>query len=459
MAPAALSDERVIRTKGEPVLPAKSKQTKSLLEKAKTALEADHREAACKHFEAAFKSDPGATEAANFLFARAIAAKKWARAEEILRAHIEAKPEAENAYFMLGGLLDDLDRHREAAALYRQALDINPEDERYYLFLAAGLGRLGRRDEAAQVVSLGEGINFKLRHLYRMEQANPAYQERSYRIDKLFREVLTKSHDASLDAFEKDNPGVKISRIREAVWPLTEYRGFRYVHPRQRPTVFYIPGLAPRPLFNLGTFVWVMKLEVAFAAIRDEVLANLDPERDGPPELAEGARAPAEGSELEDKMSRGSPHLVRNGVIDAAAIKRFPKTWAALQEVPLVRVDGVPGEVLLARLEGGTHIPAYNGLSNHRLSVHLPIRAIEGCRIRVANRTHAWRQGRVLVFDDSFEHEIWNDGEETQIVLIFEIWHPSLSEDERRAVEKLFSDREKWHEGRALPPLESFGGS
>ena len=48
-----------------------------------------------------------------------------------------------------------------------------------------------------------------------------------------------------------------------------------------------------------------------------------------------------------------------------------------------------------------------------------------------------WEEGKVLVFDDSFEHEAWNDSEAPRVVLIFDIWHPDLSKGEVKLLDFL----------------------
>ena len=55
--------------------------------------------------------------------------------------------------------------------------------------------------------------------------------------------------------------------------------------------------------------------------------------------------------------------------------------------------------------------------------------------MRVATETVRWREGELIVFDDSFEHEVWNDSGETRIVLIVDFNHPDLPEKERKRQE------------------------
>lgn len=40
----------------------------------------------------------------------------------------------------------------------------------------------------------------------------------------------------------------------------------------------------------------------------------------------------------------------------------------------------------------------------------------------------------MLVFDDSFEHEVWHNGTSMRLVLIVDVWHPELTEHERRSL-------------------------
>eukprot|EP00300_Choanocystis_sp_HF-7_P010667 c17077_g1_i1.p1 GENE.c17077_g1_i1~~c17077_g1_i1.p1 ORF type:complete len:144 (-),score=34.38 c17077_g1_i1:20-451(-) len=60
------------------------------------------------------------------------------------------------------------------------------------------------------------------------------------------------------------------------------------------------------------------------------------------------------------------------------------------------------------------------------------------CGIRVGDEVRPWEEGRLLVFDDCFEHEVWNLSNEERVVLLFDLWHPDLSLDEQDAIEKMF---------------------
>ena len=75
------------------------------------------------------------------------------------------------------------------------------------------------------------------------------------------------------------------------------------------------------------------------------------------------------------------------------------------------------------------------GVSNKKLRAHL---ALFGCepsiRMRVDNETRSWEDGKVLVFDDSFEHEIWHHGSASRAIIILDVFHPDLDRAGRQFV-------------------------
>lgn len=59
-------------------------------------------------------------------------------------------------------------------------------------------------------------------------------------------------------------------------------------------------------------------------------------------------------------------------------------------------------------MEPGTHVAPHTGLTNARLRIHLGLSGLDGVWIRVGDEVRAWRDGRCIVFDDSFVHEVWH---------------------------------------------------
>lgn len=75
---------------------------------------------------------------------------------------------------------------------------------------------------------------------------------------------------------------------------------------------------------------------------------------------------------------------------------------------------------------------------NTRLIVHIPLIVPPGCRLRVGNEVREVQAGVPLIFDDSIEHEAWNDSGEPRAILLFEIWRPELTAVERAALTAMF---------------------
>ena len=87
--------------------------------------------------------------------------------------------------------------------------------------------------------------------------------------------------------------------------------------------------------------------------------------------------------------------------------------------------------MFFSRLEPKTRIPPHTGATNTRLIVHIPLVVPAGCGFRVGSETREWQPGTALIFDDTIEHEAWNDSDQPRVVLIFDIWNPLLTQAER----------------------------
>ena len=117
-----------------------------------------------------------------------------------------------------------------------------------------------------------------------------------------------------------------------------------------------------------------------------------------------------------------------------AHLARCPQTAAVLSALPQVDVPGRGPTAFFSLLEARTTIPAHTGVANTRLTVHLPLIVPPGCRFRVGGETREWRAGTAWVFDDTIEHEAWNDSDAARAVLIFDVWNPQLTSLERDLV-------------------------
>jgi len=110
-------------------------------------------------------------------------------------------------------------------------------------------------------------------------------------------------------------------------------------------------------------------------------------------------------------------------------LKLFPKTCELLESllpgaVAMAKI-GV-GEIILSAISPGTKLTPHCASSNVRLTCHLGLVCPEGARVRVGPDWGTWEEGRCIFFDDSYEHEVVNDGKSVRIVLLIRFWHPEL---------------------------------
>jgi aspartyl/asparaginyl beta-hydroxylase (cupin superfamily) len=98
------------------------------------------------------------------------------------------------------------------------------------------------------------------------------------------------------------------------------------------------------------------------------------------------------------------------------------------------RVAGRSPAAMFSILRPRTRIPCHTGVSNTRLVLHLPLIVPEGCGFRVGGETRQWREGEAWVFDDTIDHEAWNDSDKPRAILICDVWSPRLSAEERELI-------------------------
>jgi aspartyl/asparaginyl beta-hydroxylase (cupin superfamily) len=224
----------------------------------------------------------------------------------------------------------------------------------------------------------------------------------------------------------------------------------------QEPTNFYFPGLPQRAFYDLADFAWVPALVAAAPAIAAEVSAVLADRAGLAPYVEAPKDRPAKPHSLLGDPRWSAFHLWQGGQPVAANAARCPATMAALagltglaagtaEAIPVIA--GRSPMVLFSVLAPGTHIQPHNGMLNTRLICHLPLVVPDGCRLRVGNDTRTVRAGEMLIFDDSIEHEAWNDSDEIRAILLFEIWRPEISEAERRALTVMFESVTGYGEG------------
>ncbi|XP_072808011.1 aspartyl/asparaginyl beta-hydroxylase isoform X3 [Vicugna pacos] len=193
-------------------------------------------------------------------------------------------------------------------------------------------------------------------------------------------------------------------------------------------SLYNVHGLRAQPWWTpkeMGYTELVKSLERNWKLIRDEGLAVMD--------KAQGLFLP-EDENLREKGDWSQFTLWQQGRKNENACKGAPKTCSLLDKFP--ETTGCRrGQIKYSVMHPGTHVWPHTGPTNCRLRMHLGlVIPKEGCKIRCANETRAWEEGKVLIFDDSFEHEVWQDAASFRLIFIVDVWHPELTPQQRRSL-------------------------
>ena len=234
------------------------------------------------------------------------------------------------------------------------------------------------------------------------------------------------------------------SRFQESIDLIFGEKEIFYQEPRR----YYFPGLPQIQFYEREQFDWVSDFEARTQAIRQELLQVLEQKNQFSPYLQADSNHLGRYDEgLLNNDDWGALYLWEHGKLVEENASLFPETVAALQLAPMPFIDRQAPMALFSSLKPRTNIPPHNGVLNTRLICHLPIVVPEPCgALRVGNEQRRWREGELLIFDDSIQHEAWNHSAEQRVVLLFEIWRPELNEEERRLVTLLLAAVKEYYQ-------------
>lgn len=233
-------------------------------------------------------------------------------------------------------------------------------------------------------------------------------------------------------------PGQRPPRFQESVDILAGRR--RPVLELQRPGGYYFPGLPQRRYYERSEFDWAPRIEAEAPRMREELLALIDSgaDRFTPYMVDDPTRPQHDFHGMVDNPEWSTLYLWQEGGPVPEHVERCPRTFAAVRSLDLPYITRRAPSILFSRLSPGARIPPHCGVLNARLICHLPLVVPPGCGFRVGGEMRQWKEGELLVFDDTVEHEAWNDGDRDRIILIFDIWRPEVDATERRAITALY---------------------
>lgn len=346
----------------------------------------------------------------------------------------------------LGVVEEQIGSADRALAAHLQCLKLAPNNPLAYLYAGYCLQQLGRSAEALEVLSLGSDLDPTLLLPAAAQEEPSPTNQRKQAARALLRRHLGDLHRAAV------GDGSELARVRNAIWIRTHDRAFHLPSTGQVPQLFYVPGLAPIRFADTEAWEWAALLQERSGDITAEYRAALPKiDRLGRPYLEAGRFGSGDFEALAGSRNWTALDLYKDGIRNDAICEHFPHTLEVLAAAPLYGMGDTPYEMFFSVLRAGQHIKPHYGLSNHSLTVHLPIVTPPNCRLTVHGEHRNWSPGQLIAFDDTFLHEAINGSEQDRVVLIFSIWHPELSVMERHALQRSFSRRAEWLAARKVP--------
>ncbi|MEW6302800.1 MAG: aspartyl/asparaginyl beta-hydroxylase domain-containing protein [Verrucomicrobiota bacterium] len=171
------------------------------------------------------------------------------------------------------------------------------------------------------------------------------------------------------------------------------------------------------PVYNPAVFPWVADVESEWKLIRAE-LDKIMTRRDEIPSFHEIMKEV--GTITHDDQWK-TFFLAGIGMDCEENAKRCPETMRILKKIPGMTT------AFFSILSPHKHIPAHRGPYTGVLRLHLALlvpEPKEKCRIRIANEVHHWNEGKCLIFDDTYNHEVWNDTDGYRVVLFVDFARP-----------------------------------
>lgn len=223
-----------------------------------------------------------------------------------------------------------------------------------------------------------------------------------------------------------------LERFNHALDIVTGRREFVTANPLFLP----IPRLPAIPYFDRKDFSWASEVEAATNEIRRELHSVMGDAKSGfiPYVQTRSGESSGQFAPLDQDKAWSAYFLWKHGRRIDDHCEACPITANAVAAAPLPKIHARAPAAFFSRLDPGVHIPPHNGATNARLTVHLPLIVPDQCAFRVGDETREWKEGELLIFDDTILHEAWNGSDQQRVVLIFDIWHPMLTELERELV-------------------------
>lgn len=426
----------------------KEQQLQELYARAEQLLQAGQREKVAPVCEEVLKLDPFSIQPHRFLSVWHSSRGEYDKALEHQKVYNELVPNDPEMMMPMAMSFEETGQYQEALKVLRRVIKLDENNPYPYLYLGSVYEKMGEKDKAGWAYSYAVDMNPSIKGFFRNENLPVVVRERIKRSNEYLKKIGRGLQAKAVAKAKEKFPKGDFSRIEKALWRKLHDHKIGLVNPLQRPLNFYIPDLDRDAWFDTKEFPWGPDFEKEFTSIRNEFLKQYQGDQETLPYLQLGGYDKNSWGDLVGNRDWAAIHLYDSMKRKDKACQRYPYTAKTLEQLPLFKIGGNPVEVLFSILKPHTKIPAHYGTSNARLTVHLPLIVPGDCGLKAGDESRAVQEGKLMFFDDSFLHEAWNNSDKMRAVLIFEVWHPDLREEEKAVVEESYLLYEAWMKGR-----------
>jgi aspartate beta-hydroxylase len=372
---------------------------------------------------------PGHPAVLNELGTRMMQRGEAAKARELFERATVADPGHPSLWSNLASSLNALGLQIEEMEAIEKALSLEPRHlssllQKGALMEARGDTRNGARTYRNALATLPAGVE--------PPPTVSAAVQRARDVIRADDAALAAALEERLATIRERHGGGSFRRVDRCLELLTGQRT-RFT---PQPTFMYFPEIPAVEFFDRAEFPWLDPIEAAVEEIRTELTSVLVSDRAGlEPYVAYPDGVPLDRWKELNRSRRWSAYFLWNqSVAQPSHLARCPRTAEVLKQAPQCDVASRGPTAFFSILDADTRIPPHTGITNTRLTVHLPLIVPPDCGFRVGSETREWVPGKAWVFDDTIEHEAWNKSDVPRAILIFDVWNPFLSVAERDLV-------------------------
>lgn len=222
----------------------------------------------------------------------------------------------------------------------------------------------------------------------------------------------------------------------------------RFEQPLQQPVFFYIPDLPAQPFYQVEDIPGLTDLLDQLSRFKPDLLKLVHNSYQQYVDTVGSVPDTAEWQQIRQKWL--STHLLKGDAKVELSDSALQQCQQVLQHQAVAHCPPHGAEAFVSSLLPGAEIPPHYGVSNVKLTVHLPLSINAASSLQAGDQQFFWsEQTAAIVFDDSFLHSAANHGTARRDVLIFDVWHPALTTAEKQAICHFMAEHQRWSENYA----------